>query len=221
VAVGVEQRTYAMREVRLCHLNIVPSRHAAIMSTSALQRGFRSPAGLGSVHRPRSVKVHDPTVDVCNVGIRRGYRIALALAVALFAFVGVVGAVVRSINNHEVQHNASAARQLAAIRWPAQLKQSPGDGCAAICLRDSEPVAVGLAVQTAAHALGITNATAKIGPGYDGAPEATIAATFDGVPVTLTAYARVEYPPTLDGTPTEVTYVEVALSPSTILNPAE
>ena len=164
-------------------------------------------------------KVHDHAVDVCSVAIRRGYWIALALAVALFACLGAVGAVLNAINNQQLQRNASAARELAAIRWPAQLHQSPGDGCAAICLRDYEPVTV--AVQTAAHALGIKNATATTHPGYDGAPVATITATFDGVPVILTAYPLLEYPSTLDGTPTEVTYVEVILRPSSILSPAQ
>ena len=176
-------------------------------------------AGITSqgLSAPRSFKVHGYAVDSCSVAIRPGYWIALALAVVLFVCLGVVGVVLRTINNQQVQHNDSAARELAAIRWPAQLYESPGDGCAVICLRDQEPVTV--AVQTAAHALGIKNAIATTQPGYDGAPEAAITATFDGVPVTVFAYTQLVYPSTVDGTPTEVTYVEVTLNPSSILSP--
>jgi hypothetical protein len=155
-----------------------------------------------------------------RVAIRKGYLIALAVGLALFAFFVVGGIVIGVVYHHQRERNDRAARELSAIQWPAQFHPEHADGCAAICLKDYEPVEP--AAQQAAGALGIKYAKATIQPGYDGAPVATISGSFDGVPVTVTAYPRLEYPPIGDsGPPTPVSYVEVVLRPSTVLSPAE
>ncbi len=188
---------------------------------SGAQPGWRYPYPPPFSSDPwASVLAPDGVAAPPRLPIRRGYVIALAFGLALFVFCVVAGIVLGAIDKKQRAQNDRAARELSAIHWPAQLHPVHADGCAAICLKDYEPVEA--AAQRAAGALGIKNATATTAPGYDGAPVATVSGMFDGVPVTVTAYPHVEYPSTWpSGSPISFSSVEVVLRPSTLLSPAE
>jgi hypothetical protein len=127
------------------------------------------------------------------------------------------------LNAQQVARNDRAVRSLAATTWPVQLHPWRDDGCVwtkvRLCFKDHEPVEP--AARRAAAALGVQMAKATTDPGYDGAPVAQVSGMFRGVPITVTAYPQQEYPAASDAAPTAVTWIVVALSPSSILRPAE